>query len=459
VTRRGLLLVLGLALAVRLVALGVAWGMEPRIGDEQHYQAIATNLVHGEGFSQWGAPTSMRPPLYPFLIAAIWTATGVGQLDAVRLVQVALGVLTVAAVYALGRRMYGERVGLIAAAIAAVYPSLIVTGVLLLTETIFTLLVVLLVLAFARLVKAPTAWAATLVGLCLGFGALARSVLWPFVVIVVALILVTLDLPWRRRAALALAAVLGYAVVVGPWAVRNTRLQHTTTIVDSMGGLNLMMGNYEHTPEDRMWAAVELTGDRNWVSTLPLHDDDGSDWTEGKKEKWAQRQALAYMKAHPGTTARRSAIKFADFWGLEREFIAGMDRGLFPVSHGPAIAMSLAITLAWTAVALLSAVGVTLNPPSDWRTHVFVVLLVGFVCFVHTVVFAHSRYHLPLVPLLGIYAAAALTGVGWRDLLLFRRGLPAVAACGLVVLLLGIWTREVLVRDREHIAAFVRLVS
>ncbi len=51
--------------------------------------------------------------------------------------------------------------------------------------------------------------------------------------------------------------------------------------------------------------------------------------TEGMKDKWAQRKAIEYMRRASGQTFRRSLIKFADFWGLEREFIAGVQQGLF----------------------------------------------------------------------------------------------------------------------------------
>ena len=72
-----------------------------------------------------------------------------------------------------------------------------------------------------------------------------------------------------------------------------------------------------------MWDAVSLTGDRAWYATLPPAAPDGSPWTEGKKEKWAQGEAVSYMTAHPWTTLRRSVLKFADFWGLERDLLAG----------------------------------------------------------------------------------------------------------------------------------------
>ena len=110
------------------------------------------------------------------------------------------------------------------------------------------------------------------------------------------------------------------------------RAQHPAagrlTIVDTMGGLNLRMGNYEHTPEDRMWDAVSDRGRAELVACAARRAP-GATLTEGQKDKWAQRKAVEYMVAHPGTTLRRAVIKFADFWGLEREYAAGIAQGLY----------------------------------------------------------------------------------------------------------------------------------
>ena len=48
-----------------------------------------------------------------------------------------------------------------------------------------------------------------------------------------------------------------------------SRLQGVPVIVDTMGGLNLHMGNYEYTPHDRPWDAVSLSGPLNWAAELP----------------------------------------------------------------------------------------------------------------------------------------------------------------------------------------------
>ncbi len=205
-------------------------------------------------------------------------------------------------------------------------PSLVAFDYFLLTELLFTVLLITSVWLTVGLVQAPSAARAVQAGTVIGLGALTRSVLWPYPILLAPLLLFWVPLPrWRRLGILAL--LLGaYAAVVLPWSVRNLRVQHAFVVVDALGGYNLRMGNYEHTLEDRMWDTVALTGEKNWSWEL-TQEHPAQHFTDGQKEKWAQRKALAYMMQHPGVTARRSLIRFADFWGLEREVVAGFRNG------------------------------------------------------------------------------------------------------------------------------------
>jgi len=245
---------------------------------------------------------------------------------------------------------------------------------------------------------------------------------------------------------------VGYALVVAPWAVRNTRLQHVPTVVDTMGGMNLRMGNYEYTPEDRMWDAVSLRGEKNWVYALtqepPGPAPPGGVFTEGMKDKWAQRKAIEYMRAHPATTLHRALIKFADFWGLERSFIAGVQQGLYSPPTWFTALTFLLMTLIYPAVAVLGAAGMWLARP-DWRVHLVMLLPVVLVTGIHSVVFGHSRYHLPLLPVLAIYASALWLS-GLREVLRVP-GWARIGATASVLVLVTIWGRQVLIVDAQRL--------
>jgi 4-amino-4-deoxy-L-arabinose transferase-like glycosyltransferase len=448
--RRFLWIAVAIGLVVRLAILWHTPALGTEIVDERHYSQLGESILAGDGFARApGQPTSLRPPLYPALLATIWSVAGTHNLQFVRAFQILLAVATMAVVYLLGARMYDERTARYAAAASWLYPSLVFFNFLILTETLFTLLLLTFVLLTVWLVQTPRSGTALICGVALGLAALTRSVLWPVPLVLVPMLFVLIPGPIGRRIALPLIVLAGYSSVVAPWAVRNTRLQRVFTVVDTMGGMNLRMGNYEYTPDNRMWDAVALRGPKGWVRGVPPDEPGAPPMTEGQKEKWAQRQALEYMRQHPGVTARRALIKFADFWGIEREFAAGVQSGLFKPPLWFQVVGSASIIGAFVAVSLLGAAGLWLTPPADRRLHALVLLPVVVIVAAHTIVFGHSRYHLPLVPILALYGAAFVVRIG--PSIPSARRFRLTGAVATVAVLLAIWIRQVAFVDAHYI--------
>jgi 4-amino-4-deoxy-L-arabinose transferase-like glycosyltransferase len=448
--RHLLAVILLTALALRLVILAMTPALGVGIVDEQHYHVLATSLVEGRGFASASGPTSLRPPLYPAFVAGLWELTGTRSLQLVRGMQALLGLATAVLVFALARRLYDERTGLYAAAITAFYPALVVSHSLLLTETLFTGLLTGAALAIVALLQRPRPAIALAGGLLLGLSALTRSVIWPFPLVLAPLVAALAPTTWSRRVACGALLLAGHALVLAPWAIRNTRLQGVPVVVDTMGGMNLRMGNYEYTPHDRIWDAVSLRGERSWIVGIPPHPPGGGEWTEGWKERWARSEALAFMREHPGLTAWRAAIKFGDFWALDRDFIAGVQQGLFRPPTWALLPTAAALTVAFPVVVGLAILGICLTRPADWRSHAVLLLLVLFVAALHSVVFGHPRYRLPLTPVLAVYAGAALSGRAWLRLREgWRRALLPLALAGLLA---GIWTAQFVTRDWPYVS-------
>jgi hypothetical protein len=224
-----------------------------------------------------------------------------------------------------------------------------------------------------------------------------------------------------------------------------------------MGGLNLMMGNYEYTPHDRIWDAVSMSGERSWVRDLPARPPYGAVWTEGLKEQWARQQAVTFMKEHPGLTLWRAAIKFGDFWGLERDFVAGVQHGVIRPPVWVTAVVAVTTTAVYPLVLFLAVGAVWLRPPSDWRAHVALLLLVAVVCGLHTVVFGHPRYRLPLTPILAVYAGGALSARAWARPA--AGGVRSLGAVATVTVFIAIWAAQFAVRDWAHIQRLLAITS
>jgi len=442
---RALVLILLIGALIRIGLLWW-WRHEPlRIYDEQDYNRLAVSLIErGEFALKPGDPCSARPPLYPAMVAGIYAVADrlpvVDRLNAVRIVQAGLGLLLTLQVYLLAARLYDSRIGLLAAGIACFYPSLLGFANLLLSEVLFSVLLLAAMLALQAHFRRPSYGRLALFGVWLGLATLTRSVLWPsFPFFAAYLILVHAGESWRSRFAFAAVAVLSFALVLAPWAVRNTRLQNTFVPVDVLGGRNMMMGNYEHTAFYRSWATMsQAKGERSWHRTLAREHPDYYQKTQGQRDKLAMRRGFQYVFEHPAVTAQRDLVKFINFWQLERTLVAGLMFGWWGDLPRPAIIAAAAVIMGGYALVQIAGIyGFVMTPPGEKRLHWGLLLVTLFVCGVHTLVFAHSRYHLSLMPLVFPYAAAAV--LGWRSIWNRLSGGRFVVATAITLLLAASW--------------------
>ena len=441
-------------LAVR-VLIWLQTGSTPlHIVDENHYARLAQNLLAGNGFAIGpGQPTSMRPPLYPSLIASIWWLVGSESLQAVRLFQIVLSLVNVVLIYSLGRMAFSGRAGLLAAALFCFYPSYVGFASLLYSEVVFLFLISLAALTYLLMIRKVSVLFAMLTGVILGAAALTRSVAWPFLLVLMPVLFFSIRVGIPRRLMFVFVVFLGFALVVGPWSYRNTKLQGTFALVDTMGGFNLMMGNYEHTPRNRAWDAVALRGELSWAHRLRQTEPDVRSWTDGQKEQWAREQAKEFMLANPGLTIERFLIKFANFWGMERTIIAGWQRGYYIPPMWLVVLGTVAIVFGYVAVVTLGAAGLFLSRPVDLNFERFAFVFAMVTCGLHSLVFGHPRYHLPLIPFLALYSAALIQHMDWRRL--GERRAALVAAVLSILLLSFIWAREILFVEGARLTLFL----
>jgi 4-amino-4-deoxy-L-arabinose transferase-like glycosyltransferase len=210
----------------------------PLLGDGLEFHLQANLLADGHGYIQpfvWqrhhvAVASADKPPLYPLLEAALSLAGGRSYAWH-HLVAIASGTATIAVVGPLGRRLAGPRAGLIAAALAAIYPLLIAADGSLRSESTEALFVALTLLVAVRLRERPSVRDAILVGALVALAALTRGealLLLPLVALPAA--------GWRTRyAGLAAIACL---VVLSPWLARTwIALDQPVAISTNTGGL------------------------------------------------------------------------------------------------------------------------------------------------------------------------------------------------------------------------------
>ncbi len=226
--------VIGIVLAVQcLVAVRVALHDPRRIRtpDSSTYELPARAMLEDGRF--WTAPGSgdpeiKRTPGYPALIAATYAAFGERR-AAVILLQIFMNGAIVALIWRMAGRA-GPAAGGVAAAFLCFDLPFLACAQYFLTETFFTLQIVLFAAAWIRMDDRPDASrrcaVAALAGLCLAGAALTRPIAYylaPFAAAAAAVAARRGGLPLRRAAGCGLALLVPFAVLCGGWQLRNLR--------------------------------------------------------------------------------------------------------------------------------------------------------------------------------------------------------------------------------------------
>jgi 4-amino-4-deoxy-L-arabinose transferase-like glycosyltransferase len=442
--------------ALLRAGLWYSWG-DPALfsDDERDYRQLAARLVlTGEYADIRGVPFSLRPPLYPAAIAGVYRCLGLQNVDAVRAFQAGISLLTVLLVYRLGIMAYSRQVALWAAGLCCFYPSLIGYTNLLLSETLFTFLLTAFTWLVLEAIDRQGIGLLVAAGVTMGLAALTRSIQLVFLPLLALYVFVCWRTAWGRRFLAASTVTAAFVLTIAPWAVRNTRLHKTLTFIDVMGGRNAMMGNYEYTPLERSWATFsDVKGEKTWFHVLYREHEIPSPVTQGQLDKIALRHAIEFIWTNPWLTAKRSVVKFFNFWQLERELLAAAREGYFTsLSARSQLLLAVVICGSYAMVLFAAVFGSCCVPPGDARMHWFLVISILFPCAVHTMIFAHSRYHLPVIPLLTVYAAAAITN--WQTIWHARRTWRfAIAAAMCLIIGIG-WLRELALVDSQAMQHF-----
>lgn len=429
--RRSALLILGLALAARLIHLAsiraLPW-FETPIVDGANYARLARAIAAGNLLG--GSAAFWQPPLYSYFMALPFALFGPRMLP-VYLLQAGLGALTCLLTAQLAALLYGARAGIAAGILTALWGPLVYFDLQPLIPVLHLALAAggLLLVARAGLGGGGrAAWAGG--GALFGLAAIATPG--------IALTLPAIAAWGRRRSGSAAALLFGLAAALPILAVgaRNLLVAGEPVLVSSNGGINFFIGNnadYDRTVRARPG------GDFERIAQEP-----GDQGVVGgaMQSRWFTARAVAFLRAHPGPALRLYGRKALDL-------IAGREIPRNENMYDYRATSPLLTALLWRAgvacpfglvaplaLAGLVAVGMagrgaggTAADPARSGT-ALLLLYSGFYAASILLFFPTDRYRLPLVPILAIFAGRALAAgvAAWRGV-----ALPAAVAVGLVL--------------------------
>ena len=355
-------------------------------------QVLAGNVGLGPGLY-------FVSPLYIYFLAGALAAFR--SFTAVRILQIALGTASVAAIFFMTRAWFTERAAWWAAAVAAITGLFTFYEAIILQASVDAFLTSAALLALTLGLQRPASRWLPVSGVLFGIAALNR----PNVPLAVAGMAGVLLLSRRVRPAAVLLA--GLLVGMAPVAVRNLVVSHQWSLVSSHGGLNFYIGNSEAatgffhpipgiTPnivgqaEDARRVADRATG-------RTLTDSETSDYFFGLAWSW--------IAAHPVDAARLFARKLGFVFSAQH---VALPHSYPFYAYDAATALRFFFVGPWLLVPL-GVVGLLFAAPPTRRPDYFVwaafvpSYAIGVAAF-----FVAERYRLPMLVPLCVGAGAAI---------------------------------------------------
>jgi tetratricopeptide (TPR) repeat protein len=402
-------LVIGIAAAVRLLyllALRASPFFAVPVVDAETYSQMAQAIAAGD--LRGGDTVYWQAPLYPYFLGLL-TALHLGPLG-VRLVQFGLGAASAGMLVALGARIGGPRVGLIAGLGAAFYgPFLFFEGRLLAPALIVFLNTAgLLMLERARGVPGLRPRAAA--GACFGLAALARPDAF------LAAIVLAIGLAWsesrgsgapaRRAAAWRRAAIfVGTALLVTlPVTARNWIVARDLVWISANGGINFYLGNNPQSAK-----TVAIRPGREWEALVETPHREAGLTRASDRSRYFYARALHFAVNEPLAFARHGLAKTAQFFSgpeIPREEDPYTLRGESALLDGLLWRFG-GFGFPFGIVAPLAVLGAVVLWPRR-RAWALVYLFAAAYTVAVIAFFVTSRYRLPAVPALLLLAAGAV---------------------------------------------------
>ena len=345
----GLAVIALFGLVVRVAYVAVA--RQAVQGDGTYYHAIAGVLADGKGFispraflrSGLSIPFAPHPPLWPLLLS-LPARVGLRTYTEQQLFATLVGTGTVVVIGCAGRRLLDARVGLVAAAVAAVYPNFFLYERDLLAETLAIFLVAVALLLVFRFNDRPGPLRAAMLGASCGLLALthAGQVLL-IVLLLVPVLLLAPGTPWRQRVTWLAISVVVAVAVIAPWTAYNTSRFEEPVLLSHDLGTALVVSNC-----DAVYSGPDLGH-----KSEPCYDASakriGPDGDASTRDIALRHEGIDYIRAHLGRLPLVVLAREGRAWGVFRpiqqvRFESG--RGTRPPVMGLGFAAYWALSIA-----------------------------------------------------------------------------------------------------------------
>ena len=405
-------LLLAVALALRIGYVLYSNDYVPQ-GDAHSYDILARSLAAGHGWPGRQFGWAFRPPGYPFFLAGLYDLLGIphgSDVTTVRIAQAVVGTVTVLLIGLLARELWGRSAMLVALALAALSLPLAVVADSLLTESLFTPLVLAATLCAVRSRRASHRYGWILsAALLAGMASLTRTNGMGLAPALAAVVWSTKPRLRPRSLLAPLVFLLATAATIAPWTIRNANFLHDFVPVSVETGPTLA-GTYNDAAAARDW---------RWQLVYPNYRSitTNKHLTGPERDRAYTSAVLDYIGRHP------YSVPEVAFWNTVRLLDLGgrtVYRKTAKTDTNAAVSTADAMAYEFWAFAALAIVGILSGairraPASFWLVPLVLWLSMALVTT------GTPRFRSALEPFVimlgatGIVAAARVLGARRRN--------------------------------------------
>ena len=363
--------------------------------DYESYDDLGWQWANKGGYYYGDHLTAYWPPGYPFILSRLYLLFGHEPQVGIA-VNLLLGLAAVLFSYLIVKRVFSEPVARWTMLLMALFPSQILFANLLASEMLFLplLLAALLLFILSDRYRGGRWYIACASGVVLGLATLTRSISQPLILLVIPYwYLETKDV--KRTTKYSLLAMIGFAVIVVPWMVRNHYAVGVAK-VNTNTGINLFIGNQPSSGMGyNMYAAAEF--DVN-DPTMEAYVDSAS-WD----------RAWEYILDEPVAFLGRGVLKLGFFYAVDMDalnfgLLEASDRG----EAGSTGCLAFVAQSYYLIVLLAALLGGLvylrrreLRTPGGYLLWITILYWTGL----HFLFYGMGRYHFPIIPMITAFAS------------------------------------------------------
>jgi 4-amino-4-deoxy-L-arabinose transferase-like glycosyltransferase len=284
----------------------------------------------------------------------------------------------------LGKEIFSNRIGIIAAAIGTFYYPFIQMSAYLVTETVSIFLIIFSLWWIIKFEETLPAGCFLLGGILLGIAGLSRSTFFGFYPILLMILMLTFS---NKKVGLRISfyTLLGILLIISPWVTRNYIQFNKIIPISTRSGFILYQGNNP----------VAKAASGGWwpVGKEYIIPEEVFSMTEIERNSYLGKQAKNFIINHPKTFINLFIRKIVNMWRPYYSGISSLSKLVMLLSYIPVILFGLTGML-WSY--------------KKWKKSAILIFFILYYVFVHAILVSTIRYRWPVMPFFFIFSAFAI---------------------------------------------------